>query len=93
MPIGAPHLPTPLTDKLAQLVELSPEERAVLAELQAAPRPVPRSRELVSEGRSCDGLLPLIGRLQLGACRTVVLAVLLPVEAIAQKIAPNPGCA
>jgi CRP-like cAMP-binding protein len=51
---------TPLTDKLARLVELAPDEVAVLRDFQSDGRRVPRGREIIAEGRSYDGLLTLI---------------------------------
>lgn len=48
---GQPRLATPLTDKLTRLVSLSPEEIAVLGDLQSTIRTVARNREIVSEGR------------------------------------------
>jgi len=57
---GQPYLATPLTDKLTRLVSLSPEEVAVLDNLQSTIRTVARNREIVSEGRKYDGLLVLI---------------------------------
>jgi CRP-like cAMP-binding protein len=50
----------PLTARLAHLTQLSAEEIAALAELQANPRKVPRHREIIAEGRTYDGLLVLI---------------------------------
>jgi len=50
----------PLTNKVARLVALSPEEEAALATLQAPSRPVPRSREIISAGRKYDGVFVLI---------------------------------
>jgi len=55
-----PPTGNPLTEKLSRLVALSPAEVAVLDELQASPRRVPRGREIVSEGRRYDGLQVLI---------------------------------
>jgi CRP-like cAMP-binding protein len=57
---GLPRLATPLTDKLTRLVSLSPEEIAVLGDLQSTIRKVARNREIISEGRKYDGLLVLI---------------------------------
>ena len=57
---GLPRLATPLTDKLSRLVPLSPEENAVLGDLQPTIRTVARNREIISEGRKYDGLLGLI---------------------------------
>ena len=42
---------TALTAKLARSVSLSPQEMAVLAELQVPVRPVRRHREIITEGR------------------------------------------
>jgi hypothetical protein len=57
---GQPRLATALTDKLTQLVSLSPEEIAVLGDLQSTIRTVACNREIISEGRKYDGLLVLI---------------------------------
>jgi hypothetical protein len=56
---GQPGLATPLTDKLTRLVSLSPEEIAVLGDLQSTIRTVARNREIISESRKYDGLLVL----------------------------------
>ena len=50
----------PLTRKLTQWIALSPAEVAVLGELQAPARTVPRNREIITEGRNYDGLFVLI---------------------------------
>jgi CRP-like cAMP-binding protein len=87
-----PHSTTPLTDKLAQLVQLTSKETAVLAEWQAAPRPVPRGRELVSEGRHYGGLLIVIDGVALRYSvlkdgRRQILNIVLPGDFIG-----FPGC-
>jgi hypothetical protein len=46
-----PGTAAPLTAKLARSVSLSPQEMAVLAELQVPMRPVRRHREIITEGR------------------------------------------
>lgn len=86
------HPATPLTDKLAKLVQLSAEEIAVLAELQATPRTVQRNRELVSEGRRYDELLILLDGVALRYSvlkdgRRQILNVVLPGDFIG-----FPGC-
>jgi CRP-like cAMP-binding protein len=50
----------PLTRKLSQWTSLSPQEVAVLRDLQSATRVVPRKRDIITEGRKYDGLLVLI---------------------------------
>src|SRR5262249_41050198 len=50
----------PLTNKLAQLVKLAPDEIAVLEDLQSATRSVRRNREILTEGQKYDGLFVLI---------------------------------
>jgi len=57
---GQPRLAAPLTCKLAQLVSLSADEIAVLADLQSPTREIRRNREIVSEGEGYDGLLVLV---------------------------------
>ena len=89
---GTPQPGTPLTQKLAKLVQLSADEAAVLADLQGAPRPVPRNRELVSEGRRYDELLILIDGVALRYSvlkdgRRQILNVVLPGDFIG-----FPGC-
>jgi hypothetical protein len=59
---GQPRLATRLTDKLTRLVSLSPEEIAVLGDLQSTIRTVARNREIISESRKYDGLPVLIAR-------------------------------
>lgn len=56
----APRLATPLTAKLARSLTLSPEETALLAELQAPARAVPRNREIITEGRKYSELFVLL---------------------------------
>jgi CRP-like cAMP-binding protein len=58
--VEPPALAVPLTTKLARLVLLSPDERAALAPLQAATRPVPRNREIITAGHKYDGVFVLI---------------------------------
>lgn len=87
-----PQSATPLTDKLAQLVKLAPEEVAVLTEWQGSPRTVPRGRELVSGGRRYDGVLVLIDGIALRYSvlkdgRRQVLNIVLPGDFIG-----FPGC-
>jgi CRP-like cAMP-binding protein len=60
-PPGAPSVHTPLTRKLVQLVDLSPEEVAVLQGLQLKTRLVRRSREIVTQGRKYDALFVMLG--------------------------------
>jgi CRP-like cAMP-binding protein len=50
----------PFTRKLAQLVPLSTDEIAVLAELQAMTRTVQRNRDIIMEGRSYGSILIII---------------------------------
>ena len=57
---GQPRLAAPLTCKPAQLVSLSADEIAVLADLQSPTREIRRNREIVSEGEGYDGLLVLV---------------------------------
>lgn len=53
-------VPAPLTAKLAGSVSLSPQEMAVLAELQVPIRPVRRHREIITEGRKYAELFVLL---------------------------------
>jgi CRP-like cAMP-binding protein len=55
-----PRLATPLTQKLAHLVPLSPADAAVLDALQSPTRGIARNRELITAGRKYDGLLILV---------------------------------
>lgn len=48
---------TPLTCKLAHRIRLTPEENAVLLDLQSATKTVPRNREIITEGEKYDSLL------------------------------------
>jgi CRP-like cAMP-binding protein len=50
----------PFTRKLAQLVALSPEEIALLAELQSVTRTVQRHRDIIMEGRNYGSILVII---------------------------------
>lgn len=50
----------PLTAKLARSVSLSPQEMAVLAELQVPLRTVRRNREIITEGRKYTELFVLL---------------------------------
>jgi CRP-like cAMP-binding protein len=50
----------PLTNKLAQLVKLAPDEIAVLEGLQSITRTVRRNREIITEGHKYDALFVLI---------------------------------
>jgi len=84
--------PTPLTDKLSRLVRLSAAETALLAEWQSAPRTVPRSREVVSEGRRYDGVLVVVEGIALRYSvlkdgRRQILNIVLPGDFIG-----FPGC-
>jgi CRP-like cAMP-binding protein len=55
-PTAAPN-ELPFTRRLAQLVPLSAEEVAILAELQSATRTVQRHRDIIMEGRSYGSIL------------------------------------
>ena len=55
-----PPATAPLTAKLARSVSLSPQEMAVLAELQVPLRPVPRHREIITEGRTYSELFVVL---------------------------------
>ena len=55
-----PSCARPLTDKLARLVALAPDEIAVLEDLQSTTRIVRRNREIVTEGKKYDALFVLI---------------------------------
>src|SRR5215469_7047942 len=84
--------PTPLTDKLSRLIRLSAAETALLAEWQSAPRTVPRSREVVSEGRRYDGVLVVVEGIALRYSvlkdgRRQILNIILPGDFIGY-----PGC-
>lgn len=57
---GSHSMAAPLTAKLAHSVSLSPEEMAVLAELQVPVRPARRHREIVTEGRKYAELFVLL---------------------------------
>jgi CRP-like cAMP-binding protein len=59
-PPSAPSVNTPLTRKLVQLVDLSPEEVTVLQDLQSKTRLVRRNREIVTQGRKYDALFVMI---------------------------------
>jgi CRP-like cAMP-binding protein len=50
----------PLTQRLAKFVSLSPDETAILAELQSNTRAVPRHRDIVTEGRSYGSFFVII---------------------------------
>lgn len=56
---AAPEL-FPFTRKLGQLVPLSPDEVAILGELQTATRTVQRNRDIITEGRSYGSILIII---------------------------------
>jgi CRP-like cAMP-binding protein len=59
-PINAkPGVASPLARKLSRLVALSPDEVAVLDDLQSATRVVRRNREIITEGRKYDALFVL----------------------------------
>ena len=51
---------TPLTRKLVQLVDLSPDEVTLLQGLQSMTRLVRRNREIVTQGRKYDALFVMI---------------------------------
>jgi CRP-like cAMP-binding protein len=53
---SATTVPNAFINRLAQLVSLSPEEIAVLCELQSSPRIVQRHRDIITEGRSYGSL-------------------------------------
>jgi CRP-like cAMP-binding protein len=53
---SATTVPNAFINRLAQLVSLSPEEIAVLCELQSNPRIVQRHRDIITEGRSYGSL-------------------------------------
>jgi CRP-like cAMP-binding protein len=58
-PVALSH-PLPLTHRLAQFVSISPEESAILADLQSNTRTVNRHRDIVTEGRSYGNLFVVI---------------------------------
>lgn len=51
---------TPLTHRLARRTRFSPEDEAILLDLQSATRVVPRNREILGAGARCDALLIVI---------------------------------
>ncbi|MFZ2003556.1 MAG: Crp/Fnr family transcriptional regulator [Stellaceae bacterium] len=53
---SATTVPNAFVSRLAKLVPLSPEETAVLNELQSSPRTVQRHRDIITEGRSYGSL-------------------------------------
>jgi CRP-like cAMP-binding protein len=55
-----PCVAKPLTRKLGRLVTLTPDEIAILDELQSATRVIRRNREIITEGRKYDVLLILM---------------------------------
>ena len=59
-PPSVPSVDTPLTRKLAQLVDLSPEEITILQCLQSKTRLIRRNREIVTQGRKYDALFVII---------------------------------
>lgn len=58
--IGEPRLATPLTSKLARRVKLSPEDEAILRDLQSATQVVPCNRQVITAGEECNALLIVI---------------------------------
>jgi CRP-like cAMP-binding protein len=56
----APSYAPPLTQKLAKFLALSPEETAILAELQSNTRAVPRHRDIVTEGHNYGNVFLVI---------------------------------
>lgn len=59
--LPAPALdPFPFTRKLAQLVPLSPDEIAILGELQSTTRTIQRNRDIIMEGRTYGSILIII---------------------------------
>jgi CRP-like cAMP-binding protein len=50
----------PLTCKLAHLVKLSADEKAILFDLQSATRDIPRNREIIAEGERYDSVFVVI---------------------------------
>lgn len=59
-PPSASLVNTPLTRKLVQLVDLSPDEVTLLQGLQSMTRLVRRNREIVTQGRKYDALFVMI---------------------------------
>jgi CRP-like cAMP-binding protein len=59
-PPSVPSVNQPLTRKLIQLVDLSPEEVVVLESLQSKTRLVRRNREIVTQGKKYDTLFVMI---------------------------------
>lgn len=53
---SATAVPNAFISRLAQLVPLSPDETAILWELQSSPRTVQRHRDIITEGRSYASL-------------------------------------
>jgi CRP-like cAMP-binding protein len=85
-------LMAPLTQRLARLVALSPEEVEVLGDLQSAARRIAGGREIIAEGRKYEGLLVLLDGASLRYRilhdgRRQVLNVVLPGDLIG-----FPGC-
>jgi CRP-like cAMP-binding protein len=64
-PPNEPPAALPLTRKLVQLADLSPEEVTVLQGLQSKTRLVRRNREIVSQGRRYDALFVMIDGISL----------------------------
>ena len=60
IPPSVPSINTPLTRKLVQLVDLSPEEVTVLQGLQSKTQLVRRNREIVTQGRKYDAVFVMI---------------------------------
>lgn len=59
-PAATAAVRTPLTHKLGRLIRLSPDEAAVLHNLQSATRLVRHNREIITQGRKYDALLVMI---------------------------------
>lgn len=57
---SATTIPNAFINRLAKLVPLSPDETAILTELQSSPRIVQRHRDIVTEGRSYGSLFIVI---------------------------------
>lgn len=77
----------PLLRKLTRLAPLSPAEATALAAMQAAPRAVPRNREIINAGRKYDGVFVLLDGLAmryrvLHDGRRQVLNIVLPGDII-----------
>jgi CRP-like cAMP-binding protein len=60
VPPSVPSTHTPLTRKLIQLIDVSPEEVAALESLQSNTKRVRRNREIITQGRKYDAVLVMI---------------------------------